>query len=74
MRLRSLLEKRSSSNVSEATVQLIKSLNIPVTATTAVEQVEDHPDFPSLYSISDSLTKWKVENAALASASLPTAN
>ncbi len=62
--MRALLEKRSSSNVSEATVQLLKSLQIPVTATTAIEQVESHPDFPSLYSISDSLKNWKVDNAA----------
>ncbi|HUC81875.1 MAG TPA: vitamin K epoxide reductase family protein [Flavisolibacter sp.] len=64
MRVKALLEKRSTSNVSEATVQLLKSLNVPVTATTAIDQVESHPDFPSLYSISDSLQHWKVENAA----------
>lgn len=64
MYLNKLLEKKSNSNVSEATLQLIKKLNIPVTATTAIEQVESHPDFPSLYSISDSLKSWKVENAA----------
>ena len=62
--MRSLLEKRSNNNVLEATIQLLKSLKIPVTNTTAIEQVESHPDYPSLYSISDSLTKWKVENAA----------
>lgn len=62
--MRKLLEKKSGSNVSEATVQLLKHLNVPVTATTAIEQVESHPDFPSLYSISDSLKSWKVENAA----------
>lgn len=64
MHVRNLLEKKSSSNVSEATVQLLRSLKVPVTATTAIEQVESHPDFPSLYSISDSLKSWKVENGA----------
>ncbi len=64
MHLDRLLEKKSGSNVSEATVQLLKNLQIPVTATTAIEQVESHPDFPSLYSISDSLKNWKVDNAA----------
>lgn len=64
MKLTTLLEKRSGSNVSEATVQLLKKLQIPVTAATAIEKVESHPDFPSLYSISDSLKSWKVENEA----------
>jgi len=64
MNVRKLLETRSSSNVSEATVQLLKSLKVPVTTSTAIEQVENHPDFPSLYSISDSLTSWNIENAA----------
>ncbi len=64
MRLTALLEKKSGNNVSEATVQLLKRLKVPVTNTTAIEQVESHPDFPSLYSISDSLKTWKVDNAA----------
>ncbi|TCJ19603.1 hypothetical protein EPD60_00320 [Flaviaesturariibacter flavus] len=65
MRLARLLEKKSSSNVSEATLQLLKKLKIPVTASSAIEKVEGHPDFPSLYSISDSLNTWKVANAAI---------
>ena len=64
MRLRAFLEENSSSNVSEATLQLVKALDVPVTATTVIERVESHPDFPSLYSISDNLSSWKVENAA----------
>ncbi len=64
MRLSALLEKKSGSNVSEATVQLLKRLQVPVTNTTAIEHVESHPDFPSLYSISDSLKTWNVDNPA----------
>jgi hypothetical protein len=64
MHLLSILKKKSSSNVAEATLQLVKHLGIPVTATTVAGTLENHPHFPSLYSISDSLNHWKVENAA----------
>lgn len=64
MKIINLLEKRGSSNTSEAALMLIKTLRIPVTATTVIETIESHPDFPSLYSISDSFDQWKVDNAA----------
>ena len=60
-----LLEKKAQSNVASVTLRLLKKLNIPVTATTVVDTLEHHPHYPSLYSISDSLQKWKVENLAL---------
>lgn len=65
MHLRNLLEKKAHSNASSVTVQLLKQLNVPVTSSTIIDTVEQHPDYPSLYSISDSLQKWKVENLAL---------
>ena len=63
--IKRLLEKKAQQNASEVTLQLIKQLKVPVTTTSVIEQVESHPDYPSLLSISDSLKKWKVDNIAL---------
>ncbi|MGN6163906.1 MAG: cysteine peptidase family C39 domain-containing protein, partial [Flavisolibacter sp.] len=65
MHLNQLLEKKTNSDASNATIQLIKQLKIPVTVSAVMEAVEQHPDHPSLLSISDSLKQWKVENLAL---------
>lgn len=65
MRLLSQLEKKSYSNATQAAIQLLKKLKVPVTNTTVIEQLENHPDYPSLLSISDSLKKWNVENMAI---------
>jgi len=65
MRLHQLLEQNTWNNATGATVQLLKKLNVPVTNTSVIESLEQHPDYPSLYSISDSLKKWKVESLAL---------
>lgn len=65
MRLNQLLEKKANSNASSVTLRLLKELKIPVTASTVIDTIESHPDYPSLYSISDSLQKWKIENLAL---------
>jgi uncharacterized membrane protein len=64
MILNNFLEKTSSHNTSLVTCQLINYLKLPVTRTTVIESVEAHPNFPSLYSISDNLKKWKVDNVA----------
>ncbi len=48
-----------------ATIQLLNQLNIKVTSTLVNKTIQSHPDFPSLLSISDSLTEWNVENAAV---------
>jgi thiol-disulfide isomerase/thioredoxin/nitrate reductase NapE component len=60
-----LLEKQSHYDTTTATLNLVKSLDIPVTASTVIETLEQHPYFPSLLSISESLTKWNVDNIAL---------
>lgn len=65
MRLTDLLELKTQNNASGVTIQLLKRLKVPVTATTIIDSVEQHPDYPSLYSISDTLQKWKIENLAL---------
>ena len=48
-----------------ATVQFLREYKIPVTATTVAETIKEHPDYPSLLSISDALQKWKVRNTCL---------
>src|SRR5579875_2929482 len=65
MRLERLLEKKARSNASSITIELLKRLQVPVTASSVIDSLEEHPDYPSLYSISDSLQKWKVDNLAL---------
>ena len=47
------------------TIQLLRNLKIPVTETTITEVLKEHPDHPSLLSISDSLRLWKVNNVCL---------
>lgn len=39
---------------------LIKDLKVPVTRFTIRENLEEHPDFPSLLAISDCLTTWNI--------------
>jgi hypothetical protein len=63
--LSNLLEKTSSHNTSLVTHQLIKYWKLPITRTTTIDSLEAHPDFPSLYSISDNLKKWKIDSLAL---------
>src|SRR5690349_17218553 len=65
MRLAVFPKKKSSSNVSEVTCQLLKELQVPVTTGSVIKQVESHPDFPSMYSITDSLGAWKIDHAAM---------
>jgi hypothetical protein len=65
MLFKNLLENRSTSNTTQVTIALLEELKIPVTRTAIIQQLEYHPDFPSLYSISDSLKKWNVDNIAL---------
>ncbi len=48
-----------------ATTLLLKALQVKVARTTINETLQNHPEFPSLLSISDSLDRWNVENAAV---------
>lgn len=52
-------------NIAAATRQLFRQLNVRVTDATLRETLEEHPDYPSLLSISDSLRTWKVESVGL---------
>ena len=44
---------------------LCKSLNIKVTKTTVQKDLTEHPDYPSLLSISDVIKNYGIENVAL---------
>ncbi len=48
----------------KATIAFLKLLNVKVTDTTVDETLQNHPDWPSLLCISDSLSKWNIPNAA----------
>jgi uncharacterized membrane protein/thiol-disulfide isomerase/thioredoxin len=48
----------------KATIALLKLLNVNVARSTVDETLQNHPDWPSLLCISDSLTRWNVANAA----------
>jgi hypothetical protein len=65
MYLSRLFQQSTNNNASSVTAGLLKKLQVPVTTTSIIDSLEQHPDYPSLLSISDSLKKWKVENIAL---------
>ena len=44
--------------------RIIKELKIPVTLQSVVDELEKHPAFPSLLSISDVLNNWNIPNEA----------
>jgi ABC-type bacteriocin/lantibiotic exporter with double-glycine peptidase domain len=54
---------KNRDNTRNALVLLIKK--IKVTAYTIDDVVLEHPDYPSMLSLSDSLTSWKIPNQAL---------
>ena len=49
-------------NAVAVTEQLIKSLGVSVNTQTIERNILDHPEFPSILSISDSLTEWGIVN------------
>jgi len=47
-----------------AVIELLVQLKVKVTHTTVDATLQNHPDYPSLLSLSDSLNTWNVNNAA----------
>ncbi len=47
------------------TIALLRQLKVSVTNTTVNETLLNHPDYPSLLSISDALKQWNIETAAI---------
>lgn len=54
-----------STNLPRVAAAFMKELNVPVTATSVKSAVQSHPDYPSFYSLSHTLTKYQVENLAI---------
>lgn len=52
-------------NAIKTLYSLLKQLRAKVTETSLREQLPLHPDFPSLFSLSQLLTTWKIDNVAL---------
>lgn len=48
----------------KTTISFLKQLRVKVNNTIVNETLQNHPDWPSLLCISDSLTKWNIANAA----------
>lgn len=48
----------------KATIAFLKLLNIRVNSETVDETLQNHPDWPSLLCVADSLNKWNVPNGA----------
>lgn len=48
----------------KATIAFLKMQNVKVTDTTVNDTLQNHPDWPSLLCITDSLTKWGIPNGA----------
>ncbi len=48
----------------KATIAFLKKLGVKVNNATVNETLQNHPDWPSLLCISDSLNKWNIPNAA----------
>ncbi len=48
----------------KAVISFLKILQVKVNNTTVNETMQNHPDYPSMLCISDSLNKWNIPNAA----------
>jgi ABC-type bacteriocin/lantibiotic exporter with double-glycine peptidase domain len=55
---------QSKDNAVVATSAFLKAINAKVSDETIEETLKSHPDYPSLLSLSDSMTAWKVENVS----------
>jgi uncharacterized membrane protein len=53
-----------NTNLSNIASKYVQCLNIPVTATSVKETIEQNPYYPSLYSLSNTLSKYKIDNVA----------
>ncbi len=51
-------------NIESVVDKLLRKLQVKVSHTTIVQNLQDHPEYPSLLSISDSLNEWGVTNQA----------
>jgi hypothetical protein len=47
-------------NSEAVVISLIKELNVNVSKFTAIHNLNEHPEYPSLLAISDSLNGWRI--------------
>lgn len=47
------------------TIRLLDNLNVKVNSSTVNKTLKDHPEYPSLLSVSDALNQWNVHNIAI---------
>lgn len=65
MLLNQLFEKHAADHLPQITIQLLEQLKVKVTSSAVIDTLQDHPDYPSLYSLSETLHKWKIDNVSL---------
>jgi len=56
-------------NCVEVTHQFLRTLGVPATSTSLSQDLRDHPDYPSLLSISDVLSSYKMETLSIKASS-----
>lgn len=56
--------KSTQSNAVSVINSLIKELRVPVSSFTVKNDLENHPDYPTLLALSDCLNNWKIPNNA----------
>jgi uncharacterized membrane protein len=58
-------QRKRSSNADAVLINLLRYMKIPVTSLTATETLQNHPAYPSLVSLKDTLSQWKVQSIPL---------
>lgn len=48
----------------QAVIKFLRLINVNVTSSTVDDSLQNHPDWPSLLCISDTLSKWNIANGA----------
>jgi uncharacterized membrane protein len=59
-----MISLNSHSNVDASVIKILKALSIPVDTDDVVNELDKHPDYPSLLAISDVLNNFDIENNA----------
>jgi uncharacterized membrane protein/thiol-disulfide isomerase/thioredoxin len=60
-----LLSASLESNIVNAARSLVRSMNVKASTAGLKEKLQEHPDYPSLLSISDVLTNWSISNISI---------
>jgi thiol-disulfide isomerase/thioredoxin len=60
-----LLTASLESNIVNAARNLLRSMNVKASTSGVKQQLQEHPDYPSLLSISDVLRNWNIHNISI---------